>query len=554
MLSDLVLSWLRMRVGAGHRPAGRAARLRVGVSGRSAAWPPWVSWPGVAGRGTRRCWPPCCRSAGLLAVFARERRGRIENALALQRLAQESRDRLQSIVQNSSDCIVIVDADGAMRTLTGSVSRSSAPTGSADGTRCSTRASSRRRRGRRVPGGGGRPSRPDEPQEAEWRMRYADGCVPAHRRRRHQPSRRPHGSTGIVITARDVEERKALRGATAPPRVPRRPHRAGQPRAVLRPGRARARPRRPRRQPGRRPVRRPRRLQADQRRPRPCRGRSAAAGGRASADSPVCARPTPRRGSAATSSACCSRASPIRAVPARRPRASSRRWRSRSSSPTAAASVSASIGIAISAAEDRGVEEFLRKADLAMYEAKRNGKRRAELYDARLERARRPGRPRGHGSRATTSNAPRSRACSPTPTASTMVFQPIMDLRTGRRRRLRVALALQPRAPPRAQTSGSPRRTAAGSATRWRPRPSPPHWRRPGRPDGTLSDLQPQPVVAALRRGAARPARAPRRPRRRDHRERARLRRPGHRAAHSPTCARAARASPSTTPAPATRD
>jgi hypothetical protein len=40
---------------------------------------------------------------GLLALFAHERRGRIENALELQRAAQESRARLQTIGRNSSD-------------------------------------------------------------------------------------------------------------------------------------------------------------------------------------------------------------------------------------------------------------------------------------------------------------------------------------------------------------------------------------------------------------------------------------------------------------------
>ena len=68
-----------------------------------------------------------------------------------------------------------------------------------------------------------------------------------------------------------------------------------------------------------------------------------------------------------------------------------------------------------------------------MYEAKRNGKRRAELYHAGLERADGPDeRPRASGSRATTSSARRSRTCSTTRDAITIVFQPIMDLRTGR--------------------------------------------------------------------------------------------------------------------------
>ena len=50
----------------------------------------------------------------LLAVFARERTGRIDNAMELQRIALDGRDRLQSIVQNASDLIAIVDAEGTI--------------------------------------------------------------------------------------------------------------------------------------------------------------------------------------------------------------------------------------------------------------------------------------------------------------------------------------------------------------------------------------------------------------------------------------------------------
>ena len=47
-----------------------------------------------------------------------------------------------------------------------------------------------------------------------------------------------------------------------------------------------------------------------------------------------------------------------------------------------------SIGIALSGEADAiaGVDEILRKADLAMYAAKRGGKHRWDLYDRDLER------------------------------------------------------------------------------------------------------------------------------------------------------------------------
>ena len=63
---------------------------------------------------------PCSRWPALLALFAHERRGRLSNAVALQRVTEESRDRLESIVRHSSDLILIVDAAGQLHTVTGS--------------------------------------------------------------------------------------------------------------------------------------------------------------------------------------------------------------------------------------------------------------------------------------------------------------------------------------------------------------------------------------------------------------------------------------------------
>ena len=101
-----------------------------------------------------------------------------------------------------------------------------------------------------------------------------------------------------------------------------------------------------------------------------------------------------------------------------------------------AVAVRVSIGMALSGNGDRSVDEILRKADLAMYAAKRDGKHRWDLYDRELERL------------AVTSDA------APSPSAATwfqrgaeqreeivgllrrddaigMAFQPILDLRTG---------------------------------------------------------------------------------------------------------------------------
>ena len=95
------------------------------------------------------------------------------------------------------------------------------------------------------------------------------------------------------------------------------------------------------------------------------------------------------------------------------------------------ATVSASIGIAISAQQDRGVEEFLRKADLAMYEAKRNGKRRAELYHPGLELLDGPGGPRGQWFARNDEQRAEIEDVLADPNGIEIVFQPIMDLRTG---------------------------------------------------------------------------------------------------------------------------
>ena len=44
-------------------------------------------------------------------------------------------------------------------------------------------------------------------------------------------------------------------------------------------------------------------------------------------------------------------------------------------------SVGASVGIAYGAGEDSGVGEMIREADIALYQAKRNGRGRAEVFD-----------------------------------------------------------------------------------------------------------------------------------------------------------------------------
>ena len=148
--------------------------------------------------------------AALLSVFARERAGRIENARALHRLAEENEARLESIVQNSSDLIAILEADGVIRTLTGAtepvfgaereaaLGRSlhewahpdDAPLVSALLARVAL-------------------SEPQSQHEGEWRIRRADGAYGYVDTvvMNLLSDERVHG---IVLTARDIDERRAF--------------------------------------------------------------------------------------------------------------------------------------------------------------------------------------------------------------------------------------------------------------------------------------------------------------------------------------------------------
>ena len=239
--------------------------------------------------------------AALLALFAHERRGRMANAVALQRMTEESRDRLQSIVQHASDLILILDADGRLRTVTGST----AAFGGTPTTRCWTACIPATPPASPASWPRWPTSRRAMSAEAEWRMRRRRRRVPARVRGGHEPDRRPARRRPRADRARRRRP-QALRAAAAPPRLPRRADRARQPRAVLRPHRARAQPPRSREVGG--AVRGPRRLQAGQRPARARRGRPAAAARGQAAAWPACARRTRSRGSAATSSGSCSRA------------------------------------------------------------------------------------------------------------------------------------------------------------------------------------------------------------------------------------------------------
>jgi diguanylate cyclase (GGDEF)-like protein/PAS domain S-box-containing protein len=430
MLSDLAVSSLRMRVGLGMDPRAEL---------RGFAWvfvvdfclAPIGFFAALAASAHPVVLAGVLPIAGLLAIFARERRGRINNAMALQQVAQESRDRLQSIVQNSSDCILIVGADANLTTLTGSVQPIF---------------------GRDWPAAEGQPllervhpqdaalvgafldavsAKPaDEPQEAEWRMRYADGSY------RHIAAAATNllgdaRVAGIVITARDVEDRKAFEEQLR--------HRAFHDSLTGLANRA---------------------LFYDRIEHALSRGArvdaqvavlfvdlddfKAANDARGHAEGDRLLQEVARRLTACLRSAdtaarlggdefgalieSVTDTTSVLATAARVLDAFAEPIELGGGPVT----VSASIGMAISTQHDRGVEEFLRKADLAMYEAKRNGKRRAELYHQGLEGVAGPDGPRGQWFARNDEQRAEIEDVLADPAGLTIVFQPIMDLRTGR--------------------------------------------------------------------------------------------------------------------------
>ena len=425
MASDLAISSLRMRVGLQIDPRTEL-RGFVWVYLVDLCLAPIGFLAALGGQGHPLVLAAVLPLAALLAVFARERRGRIDNALRLHEVAQESRDRLQTIVQNSSDCIAIIAADGTMATLTGSVEPIFGPGWeTAQGQPLLDRVHPLDIApvSAFLDSVAAKPA--DEPQEAEWRMRYADGSY----RRIEAAATNLLGDArvgGIVITARDVEDRKAFEE-----QLRRRAFRDGLTglanRALFydRVEQALTRGARGAAQVGVLFVDLDDFKAAnDARGHAECDGLLQEVARRLAA----CLRPAETaarlggdefgvliEGVTDTETVTATAARLLDALPiALGPRP---------------LRVTASIGIVVSGPEDRGVEEFLRKADLAMYAAKANGKHRAELYEPGLERA---GTARSRWFARNDEQRTEIEDVLEDPAALTMVFQPIMDLRTGR--------------------------------------------------------------------------------------------------------------------------
>src|SRR4051794_3225189 len=428
MLSDAAVTALRMRVGLGVDPRpelrGFAWMYMVDACLASVGF-----LAALAGRTHPALLVAVLPLAGLMVLFSRERRGRIENALELQRHERAGRERLQTIVQNSSDCILIVGLDGTLKAITGS----SAPIfGSADAEGDPLLAWVHEQDDAPVraflasvaakPVG--------EPHEAEWRMRYADGSY-RHVAAAANSLLDDERVRGIVLTVRDVEARKAFEEQLR--------HRAFHDPLTGLANRA---------------------LFYDRIEHTLNRGtRSTAQAGvlfvdlddfkqvndtRGHADGDALLVEVAKRISGSLRSGDTAARlggdefgillEGLAGPPALQ--SAALRILDALAHPveleSGAFTVLASVGMALSTPLERSADEFLRKADLAMYEAKRGGKGRSEFYEAHLEgRDVAPGL-RGQWFARDDEQRAEIESVLADPDGIAIVFQPIMDMRTGR--------------------------------------------------------------------------------------------------------------------------
>jgi diguanylate cyclase (GGDEF)-like protein/PAS domain S-box-containing protein len=368
--------------------------------------------------------------AGLLAVFARERRGRIENALALGRVAEENEQRIQALVQHASDLIAIAERDGTVRTLTGAARELLGPAWQdVPGTTLYDHAhpadhsviaallatAARRPRG--------------ESAEAEWRMRRPDGSW------RHVEGiatnllDEPHVEA-LVVTIRDVHERRAFEEELR--------HRAFHDQLTGLPNRALFYDRIEHAL-GKRNDRLLALIFIDLDDFKAVNDRLGHAAGDAllvefAARLRNCVRSadTPARLAGDEFGVLLEDvAGPNEPVQV------AERILAALGEPMmtagAAVAVAPSIGIVVSGLEGEGPEELLRRADVAMYTAKEGGKGRWELYQPALEAPRDADGAAERASFATRTDEQREQVLSllDRPDAVRTVFQPIIDLRTG---------------------------------------------------------------------------------------------------------------------------
>ena len=157
---------------------------------------------------------------------------------------RRSEARFQTLVQNASDVILIARPDTTIAYQTPSASRILGyEPGSLEGS-ASPRSSTLMTLRRPSPTYGGVAFRAGASVTTEWRVRHGDGSwrdvEVVTKNLLDDPT-----VEGIVLTMRDVSERKASGGGAQAPGFPRRAQRPCQPGPVQGPARARPRPRRP---------------------------------------------------------------------------------------------------------------------------------------------------------------------------------------------------------------------------------------------------------------------------------------------------------------------
>ena len=199
-------------------------------------------------------------------------------------LIRQSEARFSSLVQNSSDVVMVVEADSTIRYMSPSVERVLGHTpGELEGTKLTVLINPDDRAGvLQFLTSGGREG-DAHPGLTEFRMKHRDDFW-LHVETLRTNLLHDENVRGIVLNTRDVSERKAFEEQLAAPGVPRRGDGAREPGAVQGPRRAHDRAAGPGQPPGLDPVHGPGRLQDDQRLSRPRGGRPDARRGRRAAE------------------------------------------------------------------------------------------------------------------------------------------------------------------------------------------------------------------------------------------------------------------------------
>ena len=420
---------------------------------------------------------------GLLVIFARERRGRIENALELGRLAgEEQRAAAAHVCATRRTRSRSSGRTGSVQSVTGAADALLGADWEAEGPELLAAAHPpRRRRGRRARSSSA-PRRPAGRSAARpsGGCAHADGSWRHVAGRRHQPARGPTPARASSLTLRDVHERRAFEEQLR--------HRAFHDELTGLANRAlfydRVEHALARRARGRQVAVAVRSTSTTSRSSTTALGHGGGDDVLIAVGQVACAAAVRQTDTAARLGGdefgvpARGRRRTQRAGPGRR----SASWppaQPRSTLATAASPCRSASASAWAAATGSGAEELLRRADLAMYAAKHAGGGALELFDPRAgggRHRRRPARSTVVARAAATSRPTRCGPCSRGPTASRSSSSRSWTCARARIVALRIALPLQPQpcsAPRRVVRAGASLRArlrARGEGGRRRPR------------------------------------------------------------------------------------